>query len=98
MNRMNGNHPVDLDRLANEIEDASAEIHRTATPPPPSYSAEEEPRHQHSALQLIAHAATRLTWREAESMGTSIQSKFKEGVSLTAAIQSWAEDWEKFDR
>lgn len=50
----------------------------------------------HNAVQIIAHGITCLTWKEAEGMGNAIQSKMKEGSSLTAAIQSWAEEWESF--
>jgi hypothetical protein len=53
---------------------------------------------KYSTLQAIAYSITRLTWREAESMGASIADKMKkDGENLTAAIQAWAEEWEKFE-
>jgi hypothetical protein len=51
----------------------------------------------HSAIQIIAHAITRLSWRDAESMGKAIQDKQKDGISTTEAIQVWAEEWESFE-
>jgi hypothetical protein len=50
---------------------------------------------QHTPLQVIGHAITRLTYKDAVKMGEAIQAKLKEG-ELTAAIQEWAADWEKF--
>ena len=45
-------------------------------------------------LQLIAAAICQLTWRDAEEMGASIQQKLAaDNKDLTAAIQSWAEDY-----
>jgi hypothetical protein len=53
-------------------------------------------REDHTAVQIIAHAITRLTWKEAEKMGVAIQDKVKDGGPLTAAIQAWAAEWEDF--
>jgi hypothetical protein len=45
-------------------------------------------------LQLIAAAICQLTWRDAEEMGASIQQKLAaDNKDLTAAIQSWAEEY-----
>jgi hypothetical protein len=51
----------------------------------------------HTSLQVIGHAITKLTWAEAEAMGTGVQIKMKDGVSIASAIQAWANDWEKFE-
>jgi hypothetical protein len=83
---------VDLQRLRESIDKPSTFVPK-ALPGSPAKSGES----QYTALQLIGHAATRLTWRDAEKMGQAIQAKMKDGGSLTAAIQAWAEDWEKFE-
>jgi hypothetical protein len=80
---------VDLDELEARIHDA-----REATSPTPIPYAPRE-RVQHTPLQVIGHAITRLTYKDAVKMGEAIQAKLKEG-ELTAAIQEWAADWEKF--
>jgi hypothetical protein len=98
---------VDLDRLSDEIrrggnggqheEDYASP--RTPLPPLPTPT-QDIPRFgmkQHNTIQVIGHAITRLTWSEAEKMGTGIQIKMKEGVTLAAAIQAWAAEWEKFE-
>ena len=79
--------PVDLDELEARIHDA----HESTAPVP--YAPRE--RVQHTPLQVIGHAITRLTYKDAVKMGEAIQAKLKEG-ELTAAIQEWAADWEKF--
>jgi hypothetical protein len=72
-----------------------------ATPLPPLPKPTKDiPRYgvsQFTTMQVIAHAITKLTWKEAESLGAGIQAKVKDGVPLAAAIQAWAEDWEKFE-
>jgi hypothetical protein len=84
--------PVDLDELEARIHDA-----REATSPPYVTPGIREPRERpaHTPLQVIGHAITRLTYKDAVKMGEAIQAKLKEG-ELTAAIQEWAADWEKF--
>jgi hypothetical protein len=85
-------HPVNLDHLEEEIR-------RTPVPETdytPLPRRELAPVLDHTALQIIAHGITRLTWKDAENMGTSIQTKLKDGASLTSAIQAWAEGWESF--
>jgi hypothetical protein len=78
--------PVDLDRLRDEIQ-------RNTELPQMEY-AQREVR-EYTRLQVIGHAITTLTWSEAEKMGQAIKSK--DGESLTAAIQTWAKDWESFE-
>jgi hypothetical protein len=86
--------PVDLDELESRIHDA----HESTAPVP--YAPRE--RVQHTSLQVIGHAITRLTWKDAVAMGDAIAAKIKKDVGtsdateLTRAIQAWAADWEKF--
>jgi hypothetical protein len=90
--------PVDLDELEARIHDA-----REATSPTPIPYAPRE-RVQHTPLQVIGHAITRLTYKDAVKMGEEIFKKITRDVAdgapnaaeLTAAIQAWAADWEKF--
>ena len=84
-----------------ELDELEEEIGRTvgtvrATDPPPSFKMDSPPR-QVSSLQSIGRQVTQLTWKQAEWMGTQVQAKIKDGVSVTSAIQAWAEEWEKFD-
>ena len=84
---------VDLDELESRIHDA----HESTAPVP--YAPRE--RVQHTPLQVIGHAITKLTWKDAESMGKAIAAKSEnngniDAKALTAAIQAWAADWEKF--
>ena len=81
---------VDLDRLEEEIrQEPTARAYappRARQPEPPLIP-----------LQVIAQAITRLTWADAEAMGTAIQGLLAKEVSgtpqnLTAAIQSWASE------
>ena len=83
---------VDLDELEARIHDA----HESAPVP---YAPRERPAH--TPLQVIGHAITKLTWKDAESMGKAIAAKSEnngniDAKALTAAIQAWAADWEKF--
>jgi hypothetical protein len=88
--------PVDLDELEARIHDA----HESIAPVP--YAPRE--RVQHTPLQVIGHAITRLTYKDAVKMGEEIFKKITRDVAdgaptaaeLTAAIQAWAADWEKF--
>jgi hypothetical protein len=79
---------VDLDKIRDEL---------NAAAPMPT----REPRERdYAPLQLIAHAITKLTWREAVTMGKAIAAKGTDGNNsgdLTAALIAWAEDWENFD-
>jgi hypothetical protein len=84
---------VNLERLRDTIE---SDIHEEVHGPRPAIFTPVRPQGK-TALQQIAIAACRLTWREAEQMGSTIQMKMKDGMSLTAAIQAWAADWEKFE-
>ena len=87
--------PVDLDELEARIHDA----HESAPVP---YAPRERPAH--TPLQVIGHAITRLTYKDAVKMGEDIFKKITRDVAdgapnaaeLTAAIQAWAADWEKF--
>ena len=87
---------VDLDELESRIHDA----HESTAPVP--YAPRE--RVQHTPLQVIGHAITRLTYKDAVKMGEDIFKKITRDVAdgaptaaeLTAAIQAWAADWEKF--
>lgn len=45
-----------------------------------------------TALSGIAATITKLTWKEAEAMGAGIAAKMTDGTSLTAAIQTWADE------
>jgi hypothetical protein len=87
----NGRNVVDFERLEEEMGQ-----HMTPLPAP-SYDVPRFGTDQHTTLQVIGHAITRLTWKDAEGMGAGIQVKMKEGGSLAAAIQAWAEEWEKFN-
>jgi hypothetical protein len=93
---MNDDQPkpvVSLNKLAEDMD-------KPLTRMPPGILAKPTPTRgdlkQHNSLQSIAIACTKLTWKEAEKMGAAIQVKMKEGGQLTSAIQSWAEEWEKF--
>jgi hypothetical protein len=87
----NGRNVVDFERLEDEIGE-----HRTQLPRP-GYDVPRFGAAEHTALQVIGHAITRLTWKDAEKMGAGIQAQMKEDKSLAAAIQAWAEGWEKFE-
>lgn len=79
--------PIDFAKLEREI---------TQTPLPPlEYTPPVRPV-AHTAVQIIAHGITQLRWKEAEAMGTAVAAKVKDGSSMTAAIQAWAEEWESF--
>jgi len=96
---LNRSKPVDLDQLEEQI----ADVRRTPPPAIPAYngnggSANLGYSRTHSPLQVIAHAITRLTWTDAEKMGTEIKLKLTaEPANITAAIQEWAKDWEGFE-
>ena len=75
---------LDFARMEREITET--------VPPPIDYT----PKKTHTALQIIAHGITQLRWRDAEGMGEAVKAKMKDGNSLTAAIQAWAEEWESF--
>lgn len=83
--------PLDLAKLERDL-------HHTPLPPAPTVEDFAPRRMQASetALQIIAQGITHLTWKEAEAMGSAIMAESKDGVSLTAAIQAWAEKWESF--
>ena len=70
-----------------------------STPPVTSVSKYEQPA-KVTATQGIARDVTRLTWREAEVMGRSIEEKMKgkdgKALSVTQAIQDWAWAWQTF--
>ena len=89
---------VDLDQLEHQI----ADVRRTLPPPViPNYdggSGSSNYVRDHSPLQVIAHAITRLTWTDAEKMGNEIKSKAENDAAITPAIQAWAKDWEAFER
>ena len=84
---------VDLDELEARLHHAHEGS--TSAPSVPYPTREPRERVQHTPLQVIGHAITRLTYKDAVKMGEAIQAKLKEG-ELTAAIQEWAADWEKF--
>ena len=86
---------VDLDELEARLHEA----HGGTSPAPVPYAPRERPAH--TPLQVIGHAITKLTWKDAESMGKAIAAKSEnngniDAKALTAAIQAWAADWEKF--
>lgn len=81
--------PIDFDRMEREI------LEGTPLPPTPFHYPEPVAVH-HTAVQIIAYGISRLTWKEAEKMGAAIQIKMQDGITLTAAIQAWAEEWESF--
>jgi hypothetical protein len=88
---------VDLDRLEDEIGTA-VEEHRTRVPRERQDHTKEP---EYTRLQIIGHAITTLTWSDAVKMGEAIQSMLAQEPSgsvqnITAAIQKWAKDWEKF--
>ena len=70
-----------------------------STPPVTSSPKYEQPA-KVTATQGIARDVTRLTWREAEVMGRSIEEKMKgkdgKALSVTQAIQDWAWAWQTF--
>ena len=84
------NNVVDMDQLERDVR-------ATIKPPPPrdldQYAP--KPKHNPTPLQVIAHAITRLTWTDAEAMGSAIEKAKTDDGTLTAAIQAWAKDWEK---
>src|SRR6516164_1717555 len=91
---------VDLDELEARIHEA-----HEGTSPPSAYDPRPpRERVQHTPLQVIGHAITRLTYKDAVKMGEDIFKKITRDVAdgaptaaeLTAAIQAWAADWEKF--
>ena len=73
--------PVDLDQLSKDLIEPGRPV-RVDRP-------------KFTPTQVIGHAITMLTWREAEIMGAAIQALIKDGTSLTAAIVQWAEKWEE---
>ena len=89
---------VDLDELEARLHHA----HEGTSPAPVPYAPRERPAH--TPLQVIGHAITRLTYKDAVKMGEDIFKKITRDVAdgapnaaeLTAAIQAWAADWEKF--
>jgi hypothetical protein len=92
---------VDLDELESRIHEAHES---TSAPSVPYPTREPRERVQHTPLQVIGHAITRLTYKDAVKMGEEIFKKITRDVAdgaptaaeLTAAIQAWAADWEKF--
>ena len=88
--------PVDLDELQDRLKGEVSAYAPPAQRPAAAQSA-------YTPLQLIAHAMTKLTWREAEVMGLAIRAKMSESIgqgaepALTAAMIQWAEGWESFD-
>ena len=58
---------------------------------------EEYRKPRFTPIQIIAQAISKLTWTEAEAMGTAVADSIKEGKSVAAAIQEWAKNWEKFN-
>jgi hypothetical protein len=90
--------PVNLDQLREEVD--AIEANRKHEPRPEDYAPRQvRERPSFTTLQTIAAAVTKLSWKEAEEMGAAINAKLKNGDSitgLTAAIQSWAHDWENF--
>lgn len=86
MNLLNKKSPVDLDQLRAAIEDE----------PGPAQYAPKRPQ-ERMPLEIIAQAITRLTWADAEAMGTGIAAALEKESdvakrSLAAAIQAWAKD------
>ena len=103
-NPLNRNHnheaepqiPLDFEQMERDIQDLASDYAKK-----PKTNPEPQPK-PHTATQLIAQSITQLTWREAEAMGAAISTKLKSGdtnasvSNLTAAIQSWAAEWETF--
>ena len=58
---------------------------------------EYRPKPRFTPIQIIAQAISKLTWTEAEAMGTAVADSIKEGKSMAAAIQQWAKNWENFN-
>ena len=90
---------VDLDELEARLHHAHEGS--TSAPSVPYPTREPRERPAHTPLQVIGHAITKLTWKDAESMGKAIAAKSEnngniDAKALTAAIQAWAADWEKF--
>ena len=102
MNILPRKSPVDLDKLREDIlttkpdhnHPSPQEVALAAWPPQVEVRAPRE-KSPFTPLQVIGHAITRLTYKDAVKMGEAIQALLKEG-ELTAAIQEWAADWEKF--
>ena len=93
---------VDLDELEARLHHAHEGS--TSAPSVPYPTREPRERPAHTPLQVIGHAITRLTYKDAVKMGEEIFKKITRDVAdgaptaaeLTAAIQAWAADWEKF--
>jgi hypothetical protein len=97
-----------ITRVGDDVEEQVKQLVRTDVVPnrevpsevrkfaPPELR-EDQPRDM--PLQLIAAAICQLTWRDAEEMGASIQQKLTaDNKDLTAAIQSWAEEYARTDQ
>lgn len=86
---MNKLPPLDFDQMERDLQNdlKAVTVRRTE---------KRTPDHDATAVQIIAHGITCLTWKDSEAMGNAIQAKMKDGASLTAAIQAWAEEWETF--
>ena len=101
MNILPRKSPVDLDKLREDILTTRPEQNTHPSPQQLAYDSYAprptgEPQEKtYTPLQVIGHAITRLTYKDAVNMGEAIQALLKEG-ELTAAIQEWAADWDKF--
>ena len=89
--------PVDLDKLREELGPMPTDTGQ-AVDFAPREAREKKP---YSDLQLIAHAITKLPYRDAVTMGDAIQKFLSNEPSgspqnVTAAIQGWADGWENF--
>ena len=84
--------------VAVDLDELEARIHEAQESSPTPYAPRERPAH--TPLQVIGHAITRLTWKDAESMGKAIEALLAKETgspqNVTGAIQAWAQDWEKF--
>ena len=90
---------IDMDRLERDVRNGirgALVVESDALPPPEedvSYYAPKPKISERSPLQIIAHAITRLTWREAVAMSEGIKKHTKTGSDdLTGGIQDWAKE------
>lgn len=86
---------VDLDQLERDVR--AAVRHEQSPHPLPSEVTQYAPKrpNERMPLEIIAQAITRLTWADAEAMGSGIATALESEAdvakrSLAAAIQAWA--------
>lgn len=101
MNIFSSKQPVDMDQLERDVTQTlrGAPGQESGQVNDPIPYAKPRPAERYAPLQVIGHAITRLTWKEAEAMGKAIAERMKDVKDmhdLTSAIQSWAAEWESF--